>query len=300
MSKSPPKLPGRSRAPRSSARPVAGAFGELADSGQLRSVVLDAITANPHQPRRTFDQDALQMLADSIRARGVLQPPVVRPRGGGYELVAGERRWRAARLAGLQEIDVLVREHDDGDSLQDALMENVAREDLSPIEAARAYATIIDDLGLTREELGRRIGQSRVSISHHLRLLDLPEEALDLIDRRELTFAHGKALLLTDQHDVRVDLARRAHAEQWSTRTLEQAARAAGAPRARRKAPSADAEAFAQRFSDAVSAATGLDVRTRLTAAGEVTITVADEATARDLALRLGAPATSLDEPSRT
>jgi len=135
----------------------------------------------------------------------VLQPPVVRPRGGGYELVASERRWRAARLAGLQEIDVLIREHDDGDSLQDALMENVAREDLSPIEAARAYATIIDDLGLTREELGRRIGQSRVSISHHLRLLDLPDEALDLIDRRQLSFARGKALLLTDRHDVRVD-----------------------------------------------------------------------------------------------
>ena len=299
MTKPPPKLPGRTRSARSAARATAGAFGELADSGRLRTVALDAIAANPHQPRRTFDDAPLQMLADSIASRGVLQPPVVRPRGDGYELIAGERRCRAARLAGLQDIDVLISEHDDADSLQDALMENVAREDLSPIETARAYATIIEDLGITREELGRRIGQARVSISHHLRLLDLPDQALDLIDRGDLTFAHGKALLLTDRQDTRADLATRAHRERWSTRQLEEAARDAGAPRAR-KPTSADRDAFAQRLGDAISTATGLDLTARVTAGGAVTITIGDQDTARELATRLGAPSGALDETPLT
>jgi ParB family transcriptional regulator, chromosome partitioning protein len=297
--KQPPKLPGRTQAARRSARSTTGAFGELAETGRLRTVALSAIQPNRHQPRRTFDPDALQLLADSIAARGVLQPPVVRPQGDGYELVAGERRCRAAHLAGLEHIEVLISDqNDDASSLQDALMENVAREDLSPIEAARAYATIIDDLGLTREDLGRRIGQSRGTISHHLRLLDLPDEALELIDRRELTFAHGKALLLTDDHDTRRDLARRAHAEQWSTRKLEDEARAAGAPRARRAAPAADAEAFALRATEALSHATGLDVRAHVTASGTITLTLADQDAVTVLAVKLGIPAESLDEPA--
>jgi len=292
----PPKLPGRARIARRSSSVGARAFGDLADSGRLRTVPLDAIAPNPHQPRTRFDEDTLQSLAASIAERGVLQPPVVREVGETYELVAGERRCRAAQIAGLAEIEVLVSDHDDSASLQDALVENIARDDLSPVEAARAYATIIEDLGITREELGRRVGQSRVSISNHLRLLDLPEPALDLIDSGQLTFAHGRALLLCDEHATRLSLARRAVKEGWSTRQLEDAARAAGAPRARRKPPSADQDAFAQRFGDAVSTATGLDLRVRITAGGAVTVTLTDQAAARELAARLGAPRDALDE----
>lgn len=299
MSKAPPRLPGRTSVARRAARSGASVFGDLADSGRLRTVSLDAIAPNPKQPRTRFDEDRLQALASSIRERGVLQPPVVRQAGESYELVAGERRCRAARLAGLTDIEVLVRDHDDASSLQDALMENVARDDLSPIEAARAYATIIEDLGITREELGKRVGQSRVSISNHLRLLDLPEPALDLIDDGQLTFAHGRALLLCDEHATRLRLARRAVAEQWSTRQLEQAAHDAGAPRAKpkRNGTSPDGDAFAQRLGDAISTHTGLELRARVTAGGAVTITVSDQATARDLAVKLGVARDALDEP---
>jgi ParB family chromosome partitioning protein len=296
-STTPPKLPGRRVARRSSAA-IASPFGDLAD-GALRSVALDAIAPNPHQPRRHFDEAALQGLADSIAERGVLQPPIVRAVGETYELVAGERRWRAARLAGLMEIEVLVRDHDNAASLQDALMENVAREDLSPIEAARAYATIIEDLGITREALGKRLGQSRVSVSNHLRLLDLPDPVLDLIDRGELGFAHGRALLLCDDHATRTALARQAVAAGWSTRQLEAAARSAGAPRARAKAKrkTADRNALAQRASDAASRATGLDLRVRVTDGGSASLVMGDLDTLKGLLVRLGAPADALDEP---
>lgn len=288
--KVPPKLPGRARVARRAASANGStAFGDLAADGRLRTVALSEIVPNPHQPRRRFDPERLQALADSIAARGVLQPPIVRPAGTGYELVAGERRCRAARLAGLEEVEVLVRDHDDAGSLQDALMENVAREDLSPVEAARAYATIIEDLGLTREELGRRLGQSRVSISNHLRLLDLPDAALDLIDAGRLTFAHGRALLLCDEHATRRRLAEQAVAGGWSTRRLEQAARAAGAPRARTAAPAADAEAFARDLAEGLSRATGLEVHAQVVRGGRVTITLADADAARALARRLGA-----------
>ncbi|MDP8908899.1 MAG: ParB/RepB/Spo0J family partition protein, partial [Chloroflexota bacterium] len=148
--KTSPKLPGRAHgAPRSS-RIGASAFGDLADSGRLRTVAIAAIAPNPTQPRRRFDEDALQALAASIAARGILQPPVVREVSGGYQLIAGERRWRAAKIAGLQKIEVLVGDQDHAASLGDAVMENVLREDLSPIEEARAYATLIEDLGLTQ------------------------------------------------------------------------------------------------------------------------------------------------------
>jgi ParB family chromosome partitioning protein len=295
--KTPPKLPGRTGAARRAPGAVGAAFGDLAANGRLRTVALDRIDPNPRQPRRHFDAERLQALSTSISERGVLQPPVVRQVGEGYELVAGERRCRAARLAGLTEIEVLVRDHDDAASLQDALMENVAREDLSPIEAARAYATIIEDLGLTREELGRRLGQSRVSVSNHLRLLDLPDVALDLIDSGRLTFAHGRALLLCDEHGTRRRLAEQAVAGRWSTRQLEEAARAAGAPRSRRPPRSADADAFARRLGEAVSAATGLDVTSRISASGAITLAVTDERAARSLAARLGVAEEALSEP---
>jgi ParB family chromosome partitioning protein len=269
-------------------------FAELVAGGRLRVVPIDSVTPNPQQPRKRFDDDALQALVESIAARGVLQPPVVRRTAeDGYELVAGERRWRAARLAGLTELSVLVVVADDRGALQDAVMENVLREDLSPVEEARAYATLTEDLGITREELGRRVGRSRVSISNHIRLLDLPDEVLELLDTGQLTFAHGRALLLCDDHATRRMLAHQALTDGWSTRQLEAAARETGAPRARPRAsrtpPSADQQTLAQHLGDAVSRAIGADVLVQATVDDGYTFRIRGNDTARAIAARLGA-----------
>src|SRR5206468_3486943 len=163
----------------------------------LRHIPLDLITPNPHQPRRHFDEPALLALADSIRARGVLQPVVVRPLAGGrYELVAGERRFRAAGIAELEDIPAIVRETDDAERLELALIENMARADLNPVEEARACATLVDDLGMSKEEVARRVGRSRVAVANLIRMLELPDEVLTMVERRELTGGHARALLL--------------------------------------------------------------------------------------------------------
>src|SRR5881392_3908849 len=196
---------------------------------ELRPIPVDMIDPNPHQPRQRFDEDGLVALAGSIRARGVLQPVLVRPLASGrYELIAGERRWRAAQLAELASIPAVVRRHDDAASLEVALIENMAREDLNPVEEARACAALVEELGLTREEVGRRIGRSRVAVSNLLRLFDLPDEVLALLEDASLTEGHGRALLLTDDHAARRRLAREAAAGGWSVRDLEAKARAAG------------------------------------------------------------------------
>ena len=174
---------------------------EPSDTDELRDLPVDLITPNPHQPRRAFDETALESLATSITENGVLQPVLVRPLAGGtYELVAGERRWRAARLAGLERLPALVRDRDDATSLELALVENMAREDLNPVEEARACAALVEELGLTREEVGRRVGRSRVAVSNLLRLLDLPDDAITMLENGELTEGHGRALLLAADH----------------------------------------------------------------------------------------------------
>src|SRR4051794_7307213 len=238
------------------------------DEAELREVAVDLIRPNPAQPRKRFDEDALQALADSLRERGVLQPVLVRPRpGGSYELVAGERRWRAARLAGLETMPALVQHRDDGTSLEVALIENMAREDLNPIEAARAVAGLVEELGLTREEVGRRVGRSRVAVSNLLRLLDLPDEALALVEDGSLTEGHGRALLLADDHAARRSIARAAVQGGWSVRVVEQRAREANAPartaKRGRAAVHPDQEAAAARISEALGAALGTEVRVR-------------------------------------
>ena len=179
----------------------------------------------------SFDDAALEALAGSLRERGVLQPVLVRPVAGGtYELVAGERRWRAAQIAGLETIPALVRERDDAEALEAALIENMAREDLNPVEEARACAALVEELGLTRETVGLRVGRSRVAVSNLLRLLDLPDEALALLERGDLSEGHGRALLLATDHADRRRLARSAVAEGWSVRVLEAEAREANEP----------------------------------------------------------------------
>ncbi len=192
----------------------------------LRELSIQLIRPNPAQPRREFDEDALEALSRSIAARGVLQPIVVRPLPGGtYELVAGERRLRAAGSAGLETIPAVVRETDEGDRLELALIENMAREDLNPVEEARALATLVDDLGLSKEEIGRRVGRSRPVISNMIRLLELPDEVLAMVERGELSAGHGRALLMSRDHAERLRLARRARDEGWSVRATEERAR---------------------------------------------------------------------------
>lgn len=234
---------------------------------ELRPIPIDMIDPSPNQPRQSFDEESLLALAGSIRAQGVIQPVLVRPLANGrYELIAGERRWRASQLAELDSIPAIVRRHDNAASLELALVENMAREDLNPVEEARACAALVEELGLTREEVGVRVGRSRVAVSNLIRLLDLPDEVLDLLERRDLTEGHGRALLLAEDHGVRRSLARDAVRNRWSVRELESRARA-GAPPAgrRRRARSApalhpDQAAAVELIADALSAALGRDV----------------------------------------
>jgi ParB family transcriptional regulator, chromosome partitioning protein len=242
--------------------------GGKVDDG-LREIPLDLIQPNARQPRRTFDHARLAELAESIRTRGVLQPIVVTPlAGGSFELVAGERRLRAAQMVELATIPALVRDTDDWERLDLALAENMARVDLNPVEEARACAMLVDDLGLTKQEVGRRVGRSRVAISNLIRLLELPEEALELIERGELTEGHGRALLLCKDHAARRSLALAARDGAWSVRETERHAReAAGHPepeskRFRRELHPDLAEALAA-AEDTLSAALGRPVKVR-------------------------------------
>jgi ParB family transcriptional regulator, chromosome partitioning protein len=257
----------------------------------LRHVPVDLIEPNPRQPRRDFDEDSLVALADSVRERGVLQPVLVRPLPGGtYELIAGERRWRAARLAELETVPAIVRPHDDAESLELALIENMAREDLSPVEAAQACAALVEELGLTREDVGRRVGRSRVAVSNLIRLLDLPDEVLDLLAAGHLTEGHGRALLTATDHDVRRRLARAAAKEGWTVRQTEARARDAGRHREPPPEPHPDQVEGARRLGDALGTALGTDVRVAPRGTGyRVILDFPDPSQAAALADRLGA-----------
>jgi len=194
----------------------------------LREIPLELIRPNARQPRRIFDEARLAELAESIRIRGVLQPIVVSPlAGGSFELVAGERRLRAAQMAELEAIPALVRNTDDWERLDIALAENMARVDLNAVEEARACAMLVDDLGLTKQEVGRRVGRSRVAISNLVRLLELPEDALELIEAGALSEGHGRAILLCKDHATRRRLALDARDGGWSVRETERRAREA-------------------------------------------------------------------------
>ncbi|MEA2298306.1 MAG: ParB family transcriptional regulator, chromosome partitioning protein [Solirubrobacteraceae bacterium] len=247
-----------------------------AETDELRELPVDLIAPNPRQPRRRFDEQSLAGLAASLGVRGVLQPVLVRPRpGGSFELIAGERRWRAAKLAGLERIPALVRPRGDAEALELALIENMAREDLNPIEEARACAALVEELSLTREDVGLRVGRGRVAVSNLLRLLDLPDEALALIEDGTLTEGHGRALLLAADHEDRRRLAAAAAAEGWSVRALEQRAREANALPAKDAAaparparPHPDQEEACITIAEALGQALGAEVRVTATRAG--------------------------------
>ena len=236
------------------------------EAEELRPLPIELIEPNTHQPRRSFDESTLLALAESIRLRGVLQPVLVRPLvGGRYELIAGERRWRAARLARLDSIPAVVRHHDDVASLEVALIENMAREDLNAVEEARACAALVEELGLTREEVGLRVGRSRVAVSNLIRLLELPDEALELMERSELSEGHGRALLAAADHSERRRLARAAVDGRWSVRELEARAREgrdSQPTRRTRSQPQAhpDQEAAMEQIAAVLGAALGLPV----------------------------------------
>lgn len=202
------------------------------DSG-FATIALDSIEGNPQQPRKRFDEESLASLAASMREVGVLQPVVVRrlPGGAGYELVAGERRCRAARLAGLEEIPAIVRSDvDEMHSLTEALIENVQREDLSPLEEAAAYRQLIDDFELTHDEVAGAVGKSRSAVTNTLRLLQLPAAVQGLLERGEITAGHARALLGSEDEAYAVHIAQRCAEEGWSVRQVEDAVRARGRP----------------------------------------------------------------------
>ncbi len=234
------------------------------------------IHPNPRQPRRKFDHEATSGLADSIRAQGVVQPVLVRPRpAGGYELIAGERRWRAAREAGVPTVPALVREADERDALLLGLVENVAREQLSPVEEARAYALLMDEFELSLGEIGERVGRSKPSVSNRLRLLELPDDVLAMLERGELSEGHARAVLAVQGHEDRRRLARLIVRRGLSVRAAERAARWAGArtkPRRPRQAPLDPA--LTERARAAAETFTGLTVRV---APGRLEIRFSDE-----------------------
>jgi ParB family transcriptional regulator, chromosome partitioning protein len=267
------------------------------EAEELRQLPVGLIEPNPHQPRTAFENDALMGLADSIRARGVLQPVLVRPLvGGRYELIAGERRWRAAQMAELETIPAIVRRDDDAASLELALIENMVREELNPVDEARACAALVEELGLSREEVGLRVGRSRVAVSNLIRLLDLPDEALDLLELGALTEGHGRALLLAEDHVERRRLARAAADAGWSVRELEARARSsngASAPtsgRSRRhRAVHPDQLATADRIADTLQPVFGreVEVTARSRAGFRVQLEVESVEDALELARRL-------------
>jgi len=204
-----------------------GAAEHRAPSGTgYREIPISAIRPNPYQPRDAFDEQALGALADSIREVGLLQPVLVRPAGDGFELIAGERRWRAAQRVGLQAIPALVRETDDNTALEQALVENLQRDDLNPLEEAAAYQQLIEDFHLTHEQVASRMGKSRAAISNTLRLLQLPPSIQRAVREGQLTMGHARALLGTPDRAFQEAMAKRIVKEDLSVRQVEEAVRA--------------------------------------------------------------------------
>jgi ParB family chromosome partitioning protein len=194
---------------------------EAGEASGLLEVPVNAVSPNPKQPRTHFDDEAIASLAVSIREVGILQPIVVRKAGAGYELIAGERRLRAAKLAGLATIPVVVRDTDDADTLREALIENIHREDLGPIELAEAFRQLLEELGLKQEELADRVGVSRSHIANTIRLLQLPIDVQQLLTDGKLQAGHARALLTLGDPEAQNTLALRTVAEDLTVRDVE-------------------------------------------------------------------------------
>ena len=226
---------------------------EAGDGERLRELAVESLVPNPAQPRKSFSAEALSELAASIRTSGVLQPIIVRPRGDRYEILVGERRWRAAREAGLGRVPAIVREATDAEAIELALVENLLRENLNPLEEADAYHRLMAQFGWTQEELAQRIGKDRASIANVLRLRRLPQVIQDDLQAGRLTMGHARALLGLATPAAQLKAREEILAQDWSVRATEagiRRLRRAAAPRARRRA--ADVEAFEEELRGAL------------------------------------------------
>lgn len=268
-------------------------------SGALRELGVNQIRPNPFQPRRSFDEAALAELAASIEASGLLQPLVVRAHGGGYELIAGERRWRAVQRLGWARVPVVVREADDRQLLTLALIENLQRDDLTPIDEATGYQRLMDEFTLAQADVARLVGKDRSTVSNSLRLLKLPQEVQGMLERRELTEGHARALLaLADAAEI-VRVAGEAVEQGWSVRETEARVRGEtlqpGSRGRLRKArpPARTAVAEIRRVEDALRQRLGTDVRVTARRKGRGTVAISyysNDDLARLLELILGTP----------
>ncbi len=270
-------------------------------AGSVRELPLSAIGPNPYQPRREFDEGPLKELADSIAASGLLQPVVVRPRPDNrYELIAGERRWRAVQRLGWTRIPAVVKDVDDRALLTLALIENLQRDDLSPIDAALGYQRLMDEFRLPQQEVARLVGKDRSTVSNTLRLLRLPPEVQTMVERKELSEGHGRALLALADPGAMTRLAQQAAAAGWSVRDLEARVRGerVDGPRAprplRRARPEArNPGAEIRRIEEALRSRLQTDVRVTARRRGRGAVTIhyySNDDLARLLELILGAP----------
>lgn len=199
-------------------------FGDnTGESSGAQTLRVSDIEPNRKQPRQTFDDAAIAELADSIRQHGLIQPIVVRSTGTNYQIVAGERRWRACRMLGMSEVPVIIKELDDSQTAQIALIENIQREDLNPVEEAMAYRSLMDDYDMTQEELSKIVGKSRSSIANAVRLLNLPDEVVELLKKREITSGQAKALAAAETEEEMIELAKLAAAGKITVRGIEKA-----------------------------------------------------------------------------
>jgi ParB family transcriptional regulator, chromosome partitioning protein len=253
-----------------------GFSDRAAGVGELIELPVGQIKRNPGQPRQRINREALLSLAGSMEERGVIEPLLVRPLGDGrFELVAGERRWRAAILIGMASVPALVRELDDDLAFELAVIENMARDDLTPIEEARSVAQLCARRGLSKAEVARRVGRSRAALSNLVRLLELPDQAQELIDKGRLSAGHGRALLLCGDFARQHELAVRAAAQSWSVRELERAARRPPTERpVGERGVHPDQAAVAAELEDGFTSALGRAARVQAQGAGTYTLTV--------------------------
>jgi ParB family chromosome partitioning protein len=222
-------LPTRATAP-----PPDSAPAPAVPDGDVQRLPIEQVTPNPNQPRRDFDEAALLELAQSIEHDGIIQPIIVRKTAASqYQIIAGERRWRAAKLGGLQQIPVIVRNADDQQALELAIVENIQREDLNPIELATAFQRMATELGLSHDQIGHKTGKERTTITNAVRLLQLPDDLQGMVAARQLSPGHARALLKFEDEQTQRDIAQRCVAEGWSVRQIEQFTR----PKAKAEKP---------------------------------------------------------------
>lgn len=234
----------------------------LDDTGRVMDISIDEISPNPWQPRRDFDEESLNALASSIRENGLIQPVVVRKKKDGtYELAAGERRWRAAKMAGLTVIPAISKEYDDRSMAEMALVENLQRKDLNPVDEGMAYRKLMDEYGLTQEGISQKVGKSRPYVANMVRLLDLPEEVKDFLSKGQLTAGQARPLLGLESDAEKVQLARRIVKEGLSARKVEDIIREGKEPKKKENPPAA---AFMKAVEEKLGLSVGSKVRIRI------------------------------------